>query len=505
VRADGSTFNAPRAVGAVAAELGGQAVSLDLGRALAITVSPPGPQAKEVRYQVLARQGGKVLATQEGGLALEGIPPAVSGAGPELETQPPAGSQPKIPPPKLDGQKQVLELGEPFSQVCTGGGGRFLVFHLPKARKLAVLDVSEARLVGHIELPTAEVLFAAGLERLLVVLPEQKLLQRWDLTTLKKEQTAALPGDETVVSARMGASARNPLLLFDGKEVGVWDVERMQPVEIKGRRLTARPGGNDLQFRVSAGGQSAVAWDGSGSRYTLLELQGSRSTVLDGPGSGPWAQPSADGSVVFRANGGLSAWNLKPLPAHALKGHILLPCEDPRFFVAVQDKPGKTSAAEICTTADRRPVFTLEELEPMSGAPGNNGRGLVQGEPRLRYLPSANLVVVLPEGNDRVVLRPFDLMAELDAGGRDYLLVASVPPTRVRRGSAFSYPLEVRSRHGGLSYTLDVGPKGMTVTKEGVVRWEVPAQPGGGPVRVAITVRDGRAKEVLHVFDLAVE
>ena len=76
-------------------------------------------------------------------------------------------------------------------------------------------------------------------------------------------------------------------------------------------------------------------------------------------------------------------------------------------------------------------------------------RGHINGEPRVRYLPSANLVVVLPDGNDRVVLRPFDLMAELDAGLQDYLFVASVPPTRVRRGTAFSYALEVRSRHAG--------------------------------------------------------
>jgi hypothetical protein len=75
------------------------------------------------------------------------------------------------------------------------------------------------------------------------------------------------------------------------------------------------------------------------------------------------------------------------------------------------------------------------------------------------------------------------------------------PPAEI----GVEYALEVRSRHGGLTYTLDVGPKGMTVSKEGVVRWEAPAQLGPGPVRVAITVRDGRGKESLHVFDLAVQ
>jgi hypothetical protein len=45
----------------------------------------------------------------------------------------------------------------------------------------------------------------------------------------------------------------------------------------------------------------------------------------------------------------------------------------------------------------------------------------------------------------------------------------------------------------------------MTVSKTGVVQWDVPAQRAVGNVRVAITVRDGKGKEALHVFDLVVE
>jgi hypothetical protein len=63
----------------------------------------------------------------------------------------------------------------------------------------------------------------------------------------------------------------------------------------------------------------------------------------------------------------------------------------------------------------------------------------------------------------------------------------------------------VYARHGELSYALDVAPPGMTVSKTGVVQWDVPAQRAAGNVRVAITVRDGKGKESLHVFDLVVE
>jgi hypothetical protein len=120
-------------------------------------------------------------------------------------------------------------------------------------------------------------------------------------------------------------------------------------------------------------------------------------------------------------------------------------------------------------------------------------------------LPTPTHAVVWPPAHDRVVLRPFDLTVELEGSGRDYLFVTSVPPTYVRRGQLFSYWLEVRSRQRGLTYTLEAAPKGMSITEEGVVRWEAPARLGGGPIRVAITVRDGRGKEALHAFDLAAE
>jgi hypothetical protein len=508
--ADGSTLKAEKTrLGKISTELGGKPVSLDLDSALAITVLPGGPPSRELRYRVIARRDGTVVATREGVIALE-VPAALAPATLELEPQPPAGAPQKIPAPKLDGGKQVVELGEPFSQVCTGGCGRYLVFHLPKARQLAVVDVSEAKLIGRIDMPADEVSFAAGLDRLLVALPEQRLLLRWNLAKLQKERTVALPGEDAIGAVRMGCSTRNPLFLFQGRQLAVWDVEQMRPIDIKGKGLTPGPG-PELQFRVSAGGQTVVDWHlpvGYPS-YALLRLDGSRAMVLTGV-DGPrdrdqWAQPSADGSLIFRHDGGVYAWNLKPIAASALKGATLLPCEDPRFFLALREKPGKLMQTELCTTADRRSVFAIDGLEPLSFALPPPLRGNFKGEPRVRYLPSANLLVALPESNDRVVLRKFDLMAALDESGKDYLFVASVSPSRVRAGTSFVHPLEVRARNKGLTYTLDVGPKGMSVSNEGVIRWEVPGKLAATPIRVAITIRDERGKEALHVFELTAE
>ena len=46
-------------------------------------------------------------------------------------------------------------------------GGRYLVLHLPEKRQLAVFDVNRAAVVRHIPVADDDVVFAAGLDRLL--------------------------------------------------------------------------------------------------------------------------------------------------------------------------------------------------------------------------------------------------------------------------------------------------------------------------------------------------
>ena len=40
----------------------------------------------------------------------------------------------------------------------TGGGGRFLIFYLKKAKKLAIFDIQQAKIVHEIDIPAEDVL-----------------------------------------------------------------------------------------------------------------------------------------------------------------------------------------------------------------------------------------------------------------------------------------------------------------------------------------------------------
>jgi hypothetical protein len=402
-------------------------------------------------------------------------------------------------------------LPEPFAQVRTAGGGRYLIFYLKKARKLAVFDVTEVRVVHDIDLPAEEVVYAAGLDKLMVVLPGQRVIQRWDLHTFQREKLAEVPDDRPVRLALMGCNSHGPLLLWGGGDVLLWDVERMQPMAVNGKVLNGDPQWG-FTARVSADGQAFVGWHGgiSGQRYALMRLDGRRTTIIASPDdhtfNGHWAQPTADAGLVLRfESGAVYSGDMKVISAEWFRGAVLVPTEDPRFILAVrQGKDGKDDV-EICTSADRQPVYTVKGVEKMTGSSLNSNWGYVFGEPRVHYVPSANVLLTLPESNDRVVVRPLDLMEGLDRSGEPYLFVASVPRTRVATGTTYAYRLDVRSKAGGVTYKLESGPAGMTLSPAGELRWDVPARQDGKVPRVVITVRDASGKEVLHAFEITVE
>jgi hypothetical protein len=412
-----------------------------------------------------------------------------------------------IAEPKLPGGRAEFKLSEPFAQVRTGGAGRYLIFHLPKGRKLAIFDVSQLKVVHEIDLPADQVLYAAGLDKLLIVLPSQRLLQRWSLTTFQREKTVPIAGDEGVRGAFMGCSSHGPLLLFMGKLLRPWDVEQLEPIKGDTKGLGGDPG-YDFQTRVSADGQTVTIWHGAigPNQYALIHL-GKPNRIASSPDghsfNGRWAMPNADGTRVFRFGPGLYDGDMRILDP-GQKAAVLLPTEEPRFFLAVNEESRDTNQVSICTSTDRMRVATIKGVEKVTGSGTNSGWGHFRGEPRIHYLPSANVLVNLPESNDRVVVRRLHLMELLAQSGGDYLFVLSHPADRVEAGSRFAYQMDVRSKAGGVRYRLESGPEGMTVSGAGIVRWQVPASPEKHEVRVVVTVRSASGKEVQHAFGVKV-
>jgi hypothetical protein len=471
--------------------LGGEAQVLELDRAVAVVVNVE--RADQVKYTLVTKLDGKVIGEFPG---IWTLAPAPEATGP-------------VPDPKLDKLTEV-PLGEAFDKFCVGGAGRYYVFHLKEAKKLAVFDVSQMKVVQKLDVGADDVLFTAGLDKLVVVLPSEKLVQRWDLHTLKREKAVPLDDDHAVLKVLMGSASKGPVLLWTGGKVAFRDLESMQPLEVKGDVMNGDKT-YDFRLRVSADGQTFMGWhNGIGpTTFGLMRLDGPQVTLLQTPDAfsfnGRWAVPSADGSLVFRYGSGVYSADLKVVSGELFKESVLMPTEDPRFFLALRGLNKPASEVSICTAADRRSVYTIKDLEKTDPGTTAVEWGLFQGEPRFRYVPSANVFLTIPDSNDKVIVRPFNLTEALDKTGEAYLFVISRPPTRARAATTYKYQIEAQSKEGGLKYNVESGPDGLTVSEKGEVRWEIPPGQRGKTVKVVLSIKDAGGKEVFHTFDVAVE
>src|SRR5262249_52768856 len=131
----------------------------------------------------------------------EVVPPVVD---------PPA--PPEVPPPAL-GARVERNLPGSIDRLAVGGAGRYLVLHLPAQRQLAGLDVTQARIVHYISAAEDNVKFAAGQEKLVVVFPDTRVIQRWDLTTGKRELAIPLVAEGGARGVAMGSASHGPILL----------------------------------------------------------------------------------------------------------------------------------------------------------------------------------------------------------------------------------------------------------------------------------------------------
>ena len=123
---------------------------------------------------------------------------------------------------------------------------------------------------------------------------------------------------------------------------------------------------------------------------------------------------------------------------------------------------------------------------------------------RVLLFPEHELLVLIPEGEDRLLLRKIALRDELSR--RDHPVVVSPSDVFATRGQTFTQELRVLSKAGGLTFSLVKGsaPSNMKVAEDGKVTWPVPSKFPGKEVCAIIKVKDATGREVPHRLDILV-
>lgn len=413
-------------------------------------------------------------------------------------------------------RETTVKLPAPYSSVTLGAEGRYLIFYLKTSRQIAILDVTKTALVHTIAGVTEDVLPTAGRDELMLVFPGQKLIQRWSLKSFKREKVAPLPGKGTTHTALMGNSSQGPLLVA-AEDAHLVDTHTMKPIALKGRI----PGGASRHTPAmcisSDGGTVTSIPRGVGPvAYEHMTLNGDATTVKSFAATSHairWAQPNADGKLIFMPGGGVYSGNLEQQPAKWLEGSTIFPTVDPGYFISMRfGKDGENAEAvhmAICTAADRRAVHTVVGFKEMALHGNTNARRsiaehLSYGEHRFHYIPWAGVLVSLHYDNQHVTLRRFNLMQALKNSGQDYLFVDSVPPIDVTRRDTLKYQVKVQSKHRVSKLTLESGPQGMKISRRGLVTWNVTPGFSGNMAQGIVGIADKKGNNILHSFRLKI-
>jgi hypothetical protein len=495
--ADGKTLEGDiGGLGVVEIRLGDQKVKLDLTKAAQITTQAA-EEITSVSATIIVTSDDKEVARVSKIVPIHRtVTPAVGST---------AGLV-AIKPPVFSGDKVTKQLPDTFSDAVVAGGGRYLIFQLPKLKKLAVFDVSEAKVTNYIPLAEEKAVFAAGLDCVIVGLPGAGRMERWSLTTFEREKNVSFAGE---IRGLLMGHASSWAVVVDGVFL---DPMTFKPLPLTYYGTSEPPPKEErawshAEFPLNASADGTVFgnWHpGSSPSYC-----GTR--VVEGSDVRRYLTinlfhtvPSPDGRWVYTSKGVVTR-EMKYAHADDAKYGYCLPATSGDYFFALTsaDDKGVGGTFTVHHRGMKGPIGRLDKADHGLRFEHWGREGTGGPWKRAFFIPEAKVIAVLPVSNDRVVLHKFDLDDALEKSGLDYLFVTSQPPRAAKPGDTFTYPLVVKSKHGGLKYKLDSGPKGMTISATGVVSWPVPTE-AKGDQNVILTVTDKTGQDAFHTFTVKV-
>lgn len=451
------------------------------------------PRVIAVELETVSAKGGASRPRGSAGAGIVPLPPLA------------------IKAPEFEGNQTVRMLPALIQDVAIGGGGRYVIMHLPKLRKLAVFDVSLAKVAHYIPLTEDNVKFTAGMDKLMVGLPSSGAVERWSLTTFEREAVGQPSVRVNMEQFLMGSASQGPLFIggtfFDILTLEPSPFQELNKPVLPGDRPThARmPGDSSLSIRASASGRVfGFCQPAMSGLYITYYVLGDTDFVQD-----PRKQsqgnivPSSDGAALFSASGVFftrapKAW----IPAEGARGCLYIPAVENNYALAFSGP--KYQRASVCVIGDAIPIATFPELSVSNAGTRSQPGSDFTRDKRIYFVPSAKVLVMIPDSNDRIVLERVDIEKALAESAIDYLFIDSPLPPAAVRGTDYAYQLKSRSRKGGVKYGLAEGPLAMSVSEEGNLGWKVPIDFPDDEITFTIALRDKSGQEHLHIFPLSI-
>jgi len=441
-----------------------------------------------------------------------------------------------VKPPALATDRVIYELPFECDDVTVGGDGRFLIFYSKFHRKLAIFDVNVAGVVRQIPVAAEDVLFTAGAESLIVILLPDNIIQRWNLRSFEREKMAPLP----VYRPRaicMGPASTGPALLVyvaereygpvrlqltDVNTFQLQDEGMKQPKETEGIRFDDR----DVRIRASRDGRTFGIWQqkgGSNPEFAVCVMLDGGSELFDGTVRQlSHAVPSPEGLRLYAGPeirspfdfGGL--WTRWPLNRGANQDgeRFVVPAVHGNAYLSIpyiaerqRQAVGGRRIASLHIAGDDRQLAELPDIEctPIRDDWASRDKPRLTFDKRVWLIPKAKLLAILDRSNQVLTLHRVDIEQELARSPIDYLFIDSRPLTNAIRGQTYRYRVAAVSKCGVDRYHVESGPKGMTISDDGEIVWNVPAEESRAAFECVVSVRDAIGQERFQSWALELD
>ena len=459
-----------------------------------------------LRYRCTIHGDGKLLYETEGTWNIEVAESELAETVQELSVE---------HAPAVTGVQEIT-LPSPVHGLDMAGDGRYLLLYLPEVRRLARFDNTELRITGYINLQESEVVFAGGASHVLVHYPETNLFARYSLETLERERAITNPFG-AIDQIAIGFSSSRLAMVMEaenrhGRNPHMFDLLRMQPIDLQRGTLHGMSIRERNILHASADGRvyASRGTSSSPSGVTVFQYRDGALNAMYEHASWGSILPGPDGTRIYTTSAGIYSVNLHPLlPKNQNNRNLpvaFLPSTDPMYFISVPRQNRHSSDAsrhrlEIYMSDQEHPLLSLsdpfDEMRLSSTGRVIGGRTGLELEVRYHFIPQLNLLLTLPETNDRIFARNLDVQEILEEKGIDYFYIASRPPT-ARPASLYQYQVRAMSKADGVAFHLETGPEGLTVSKNGLLQWETPETLREESVIMRVT--NGIGQTIHHTF-----
>ncbi len=285
-----------------------------------------------------------------------------------------------------------------ISDAVPAAGGEYLVLHFKALRKLGIFDIADEEFTGYIDLPSENILYAAGRSMIFVVLTDSNVARRYNITTLQQEGSAQLPVTGVIKTIAMGSDSEGPVLLHTS--VGTDSLDRagfvfIDPYTISTLDINIAQN-HYTSFRdfvhVRASGDGSVfgMWATSHSpsgMQTFLVSGSSVSTYYEHDSSGH-VVPGFQGNSVYSGAGVFSS-ELKAKYTD-LPRISYFPGINSNFFVGLSSADEKKQRQlYIYSEGNSRPLFKLPSVPGLGRDEGWTKEDFTIDK-RVYFLPATN-------------------------------------------------------------------------------------------------------------------